>query len=417
MNTVWFESAKEKELIIKYDSDLDRFTKACIDVGSVHLHQKNVIHIAGTNGKGSTAAFIESILFAHGFSVNKFTSPHLLSFNERIRINGADISDEILLELQNKAFYLIDKFNLSYFEFATILMFMAFSKNQSDFNVIEVGLGGLLDATNVIENKLIAVITSISHDHEDILGKGINNIAKNKAGIIKNTDNVVIGYQSFLSAKNEILKTPNNHRFFIGGDHWFANEKNDCFDYVSSSFVIDNITPSLPGKHQFYNAANAIATCEKILSGGIDDKKVKNAIANTYWPARIERIKYKNHEVIVDGAHNEDGLATLIQYLKENKEKNNIGIFCCMSNKDANGMISRLEDLFDLIICPKITGPMSNRALDNLYICELIRNEKKEAISVDNVIDAIEIGSSYQKTLVIFGSLYLAGEALRVLKR
>ncbi len=367
---------------MSFENNLSRMKNACIEAGNIHKQIRGIIHVAGTNGKGSTIAFLKSILQEAGFKVNTATSPHLIKFNERINLNGVDITDNQINDIFIEYEKIIDKYNLSYFERSIFISFIAFLQNKADFNIIEVGLGGILDATNVIEGYKICVITSIGLDHCSILGNTIDKIAANKFGIINAGDDVVIGYQ----AKDFGVAG------FVGGQDWLVDK---------------TLKLGLSGDHQYYNAGNAIAVC-KILN--IDDKFIKVGLLNTKLPARLQKIG----NILIDGAHNIDGIDSLCQHLKTISEKK-IGIIAIMKDKDIEGIAERIKGLFSVIYCVNMNS-ITDRAIPSQILCNILQQNGINAIDGGFVDDLLKNDKIIkEQNIVIFGSLFLAGESLSIL--
>ena len=266
----------------------------------------NVIHIAGTNGKGSTATFLKEILEAHDLSVNIYTSPHLINFNERIRINKKLISDKNLINILEEVELKNNCNPITFFEITTAAAFIAFKRFPADINIFETGLGGRLDATNIIENKKLTIITKIGFDHEEFLGNNIQKIAKEKAGILRKNIPVVIAKQS----KDEALKTLINN----------AKDLNSMPIKVKT--ISKNTKLGLDGDFQYENASTAF-TAAKFLIPSISMSKVKQALARTSWSGRIQKLydgkifNLRKNITIIDGSHNQDGAIVLNQYISK----------------------------------------------------------------------------------------------------
>ena len=375
----WFTSNQSKMTFMSFENNLSRMKNACIEAGNIHKQMCGIIHVAGTNGKGSTIAFLKSILQEAGFKVNTATSPHLIKFNERINLNGVDITDNQINDIFIEYEKIIDKYNLSYFERSIFISFIAFLQNKADFNIIEVGLGGILDATNVIEGRKICVITSIGLDHCSILGNTIDEIAANKFGIINAGDDVVIGYQTKDFGVDG----------FVGGRDWVVDK---------------TLKLGLSGDHQYYNAGNAIAVC-KILN--IDDKFVRAGLLNARWPARLQKIG----NILIDGAHNIDGIDALCQYLNTVYGKK-IGIMATMKDKDIVAVAQKIKGVFDIVYCANIDS-VTDRAVSPHILCDILQKNGINAIDGGFINDLLKKDKIIQEqNVVIFGSLFLAGEVL-----
>ncbi len=386
----WFDSNSDLQISMKIDNNLDRFKNACIEAGSPHLKMKNIIHVAGTNGKGSTIAFLQAILKEAGFKVNATTSPHLIKFNERINLNGSDISDEQINEVYQKYEYIFNKYDLSFFEKSILIAFLAFSASDADFNIIEVGLGGTLDATNIIENPKICVITAMGLDHCAILGDTIEKIAVSKGDIIKPNAKVVIGYNQ--ESVIEVITKNRNNTFYIGNKDWFVDK---------------TLKISLQGEHQYYNASNAIAVCDLLKTEfDIPKQAIVNGLAKTIWPARMQKI----NNIIIDGAHNIEGIKELVGYLKNIQDKK-IAIMAIMKDKNIDEVCNVIKGVFETIYCVPLLGCMRQRALPPEQLANKLNQNKINAKEVKNLNDLLA-NLDNKQTTIIFGSLFLAGETL-----
>ncbi len=381
-----------------------------LQLGNPHKNLK-CFHIAGSNGKGSTAAFIASILVEHGFKVGLYTSPHFVRFNERIRINGKEISDVKIVQFVSKLEKYIDEFRPTFFELTTALAFEYFAEENVDYAVIETGLGGRLDATNVID-PLASIITSISLEHTAHLGDTLEKIAFEKAGIIKKKAPVFVGHIP-QAADNVIIDKAND-------------ENSDCF--LNFSFVIKkenylivqakerdfNIyqTPLL-GDHQLANAALSVKAVSETIEN-IKPLTVSRGIQNVLHNSKIEgRYEVFNYypRVIFDSAHNPEGVKAFIeQFVKEAKTyEERVLIFGAMKDKSIGSMLNCLIPYFDQII---ITAIQDERAANPDEIKEQIGDPK---IKTEELDDAIKYLVHFLQTpknacLVVLGSMYLLGE-------
>lgn len=270
---------------------------------------KNIIHIGGTNGKGSNVSFAKNILNAHGFSVNTYVSPHLVKLNERFQIHSHDISDTKLQKYTEEIYHALKKENLentlTYFEALTVLAFYIFANEKADFNIIEVGLGGRFDATNIIQNPLISVITSISLDHQDYLGNTYELIATEKAEIIKENSMVAIGLQ----CKNSIYEI-------------FEKKAKSVNAEIQICKKLADVSPQIDKCYQKQNANLALLAIEMIgkkLGINFDREKSIIAINQTKWKGRLDKIFIKiiKKDITVDCAHNIDGLSQFLKYLSQ----------------------------------------------------------------------------------------------------
>ncbi|QED23164.1 Bifunctional protein FolC [Candidatus Deianiraea vastatrix] len=364
------------------DFSLCKMEEALKIVGNPDKSLKNVIHVAGTNGKGSVCTFIESILQKSGYKICKYTSPHIVNFNERIVFNGRQITDDELFEISEFCREKISHLELSFFEITTIIAFIFFAKSNHDAVILETGLGGRLDATNVISKKLCAIITSISLDHMGILGDTKEKIAAEKAGIIKNCDFAICAKQE-TGVKNAIIDVANelnNGKIEILFDRndFFANgrgELNFNFTFAALNTKIYGISSGISGLHQINNASLAIACCLKLseILDKISKTSIKIGIKSAFIMGRICKIKHgeikklipnfsKTCDFIVDGSHNIDSILKLAGYIKRDKNLDKIGIFSLLSDKS----------------CDEIYEVVKNIGFKTLYICEIASTNRRE---------------------------------------
>ena len=385
------------------------------------------IHIAGTNGKGSVSRFIYNILEEHSLNVGLYTSPHLITFSERIVVGGEKISDNDLERLNNFFDKIIsekDDFKKlgapSFFELTTAICFLYFFEKKVDVAVIETGLGGRLDATDIIKKPLLSVITNISMDHENILGSSLRKIALEKAGIIKRNSVAVCGEK-----KNKIAGIIKNYALSLKADYISSNDvklfkKGDLYSYKGLNIEIKNIKLPNLASYQKYNLKLGLLSIEilymyykKSLKLKLNYNLVRSGILKFKNEGRFEIIKYKNRDVILDGAHNPDGIKNLVISLQKFfKKKNFIIIFAVMKDKDYKTILKRLSVLEGEII---FAGLNNERALDvnDLKKLSLQNHYFKKVFTADNIKDALESAAESKKkedAILVCGSLYLIGE-------
>lgn len=317
----------------KREHNLNNMYKILDSLGNPEKKLPKTIHIAGTNGKGSSQAFLKSIFTAAGFKVHSYTSPHLVYFNERINLSGDCIGDDHLNELLARVKFSCEKLSIepTFFEGTTAAALLAFSETLADILILETGIGGRVDPTNAIEEPIITLITPISYDHMEFLGGTIESIAQEKAGIIKTGVPCIISAQDkkvydILLAKCEEFGAPSFCYEYDYGINILANE----FDYLSQKYHLRFPKPSLLGDHQILNAAGAIATIMMVNDQfKITAEQITIGITNTVWPGRIQKIDpatyshlaAENIQIYLDGAHNNGGAEVLanwmMQYLSE----------------------------------------------------------------------------------------------------
>ena len=393
------------------DLSLNRLKYLLKKLGNPHNNLPPTIHIAGTNGKGSTLSFIKNILENNNYSVHTYTSPHLEKFSERIHINSKQVNANRLLRSLEYIKKINQKKPITFFEITTAAAFLLFSKHKADFLILETGLGGRLDATNIIPKKLISIITSIGIDHEEFLGNTLKKIAIEKLGIIKNTKNVIIAKQNKEVDKFilEKLKNQKNVHHF-NHDYKFKsiNSKQFVFKFQKIEKIIRK--PLLQGIHQIENASTALTAAMILKKNNFNIKlsSLGKSIYNTKWPGRIEKVKFKNKYIILDGSHNLAGAEKLNQYLKESNARPNV-IFGMLNNKKAFEFLSILKKNIDTLYPIKIPDEK------NAYTQEEIYNISKE-LHLGTVIkkNLVTINQSLMnksnKYILITGSLYLIGK-------
>lgn len=395
-------------------------------------HQKlpPTIHIAGTNGKGSTLSFLRAIFEESGYLVHSYTSPHLVFFNERIVLANKNIDDDFLNEclltckeaaLQHPAI------DVTFFEGFTVAAFLAFSRIKADVLLLETGLGGRLDATNVIDKNLLTIITPIAFDHTDFLGKTLSKIAYEKAGIIKKNCPVIIAKQkaaALATIKKQATKLQSSLNIF-GQD--FDYKKNTKSIKIRIKNKYYNLPfPSLNGQHQIENATVAIVAALNQTKLPITIDQIKSALTKTVWPARLQKItsgkftkKFSiNYQLILDGSHNLQGATTVQKFLKLHKNFRRIMIFSMLQDKDCKGFLNKIKDEIDVLIT--LTIPDESKSRDKNEILKIAQNLKINSVTANNFDDAfIKINNllmqekqSQQALVIICGSLYLAGKFL-----
>ncbi len=397
---------------------LDRITKLLDLMGNPHKKLK-FIHIAGTNGKGSTTAFISSILIESGYRTGMFTSPYIQRFTERIKVNNSEISNYELAELISQIRDCITRMvsdgfeHPTEFEIITAAAMEYFYRKNCDFVVLEVGLGGIVDSTNVVDMPEASVITTISMDHMDRLGETLGEITYHKAGIIKQNGSVVLYPQQQEAEEviNKVAKEKNAkiHKvdFSTISEKSFSLE-GQIFDYKD----YHNIKIGLLGDHQMRNAAVAIDTCEILCNKGfaISHRNIVDGMENTIWPGRLEIIN-KNPLIMIDGAHNlEGGQALDVALDKYFTQKKKIFIVGFLRDKDFNGIMDMLSSKADTIIT---VTPNNERAVPSAELAEILKsysNHVIDGLSIENGLKLAVGLADRESVICAFGSLYMIGE-------
>ena len=404
--------------------DLRRMEKLLQPLGNPHLGAKTV-HIAGTKGKGSTAAMISQVLITSGYKTGLFTSPHLHTLRERVRINGNMISEADFAALITKLKPIVEKVNdeaaygeLTTFEILTAVVFTYFENSQVDFQVLEVGLGGRLDATNVAKAD-VCVITSLSLDHTEILGDTVAKIATEKAGIIKPGCIVVSAPQVEEAIKviEQACRQQQAKLIQVGKDiTWHKTGGDLCQQIltVQSKTRDYNLTIPLLGYHQTENAATAVATLEALASVGtsISTQNIARGFSQVSWPGRLQ-ILSREPMVVADGAHNAYSMEKLVESIKDYFPNNRcLVIFGTSCDKDIPGMVRELKPLADKIIVTTSSHP---RAASIATSAEEFANLSIEVDVTENVADALSQALSKAKKtelVLVTGSLFVVAEAI-----
>ena len=370
------------------------------------------ITIAGTNGKGSTAAMTASILLSTGYKVGLYTSPHLIDVRERIVVNGKKIS---LPEFNQTIADVKDKIQrpVTYFEFLTAVAFMYFQREKVDIAVLEVGLGGRLDATNVCK-PLVSVITNIAFDHTAYLGNTLESITSEKAGIIKQNGICVTGakQKKVLDILENVCLRRRAKLYCLNRDIKIKKQKDGLLTYQGLYRNIENLKIPLVGEHQLSNAAMALATIELCAKKGFhaDDKAIHEGLENTHWEARLEILQ--SHPLfLLDGAHNPAGTEVLCRSLKNDFSYCRlILIFGALADKDYQRMLQKIAPLASVIILTQIKA---KRAVPVNDLSEAVQKMGYQTIVTQDVNEAIETGlrvAGKQDLICATGSFYLAGE-------
>ena len=405
------------------DLSLDRISRLLKLLGNPQKSLPPVIHIAGTNGKGSTLAFIRAVAEAAGLSVHAYTSPHLLRFNERIRINGEIISNQKLLKLMTEVECINGNAPITFFEITTAIALVAFSRSPSDLVLLETGLGGRLDATNVIPRPTVTALTPISYDHEGFLGNDIEGIAREKAGIIKQGSACVTSKQEPLVL--EIIKNTaenKNAPISIEGKDWWVAVKGDKLSVMSPEGQINPPLPNLIGPHQIQNAGLAIVTLAEFGDKRINRQAVAAGIKNANWPARMQRLTQgplcrqlpKNWELWLDGGHNPAAGKAISATLKNLTDGPIHFVIGLINTKSPANFLAPLRKHSKSLTAVKVVGSDSSFSADEIYmVAQKIGFQAYKANSVSEAIkEIISIEKSPSKILIC-GSLYLAGNILK----
>ena len=366
------------------------------------------IHFAGSNGKGSTLNATREILMAHGLTVGAFISPHLERANERVTINKQQISDEDFLRIANKlAEVVVNKLDgkfPSFFEFMTLLALIYFSEKALDVALLETGIGGRLDSTNVIVPE-VSVITTISLEHTDMLGDTYAQIAAEKAGIIKTGKPVVIGVKnekalSVIKETAQKLTAP----IYALNEQFFVNSHTTQFDYTGE-IRLANVELAMFGEHQIANAALAITTTQLFL-GALDEVKLRDALKHAKWEGRFEWVR---DNIVLDGAHNSEGTTALIETLQQVvPDKNYVFVYAALQDKDHGVSIGLMDQVASEIHFTQIALPRAATAQQLLE--QSTHGNKSAHADWTTLVEQKMSELSDRDVLVITGSLYFIAE-------
>ena len=368
------------------------------------------IHIAGSNGKGSTSSFIASILQEYGYKIGLYTSPHFVKFNERIVINGKQIEDEYVSAFISENENYIDEHQLTFFEVTTAMAFQYFKEMQPDYCVIETGLGGRLDSTNVL-NPLAVVITTISLEHTNVLGDTIEQIAAEKAAIIKNDSKVFTGILNQKASEIIIQKCKETKSQHFQLKEYISNDVDEVIIFPNHSAL--HLNPPLKGKYQKINSALAALTVSKTFSF-YDEQKYLNGIANVVKNTGLQgRYEYfhKNPTIIFDSAHNPEGIENfLTEFAKEagNYKKRTL-LFGAMKDKAIADMLLMLCEYFDEIMITEIQYERAAKAEEISELCKQINIPIKQLNEPAKFVRSFTTRGA-DECLVVLGSMYLLGE-------
>ena len=409
----------------KIDLSLGRTERLLAALGDPHRKLPKTIHVAGTNGKGSTVAFLRAILEAAGERVHVYTSPHLLRFNERIRLAGKLVDDATLISALEKCERVNAGQPITFFEIATAAAFDLFAETPADWLLLEVGLGGRFDATNVIEAPAASVITPVSIDHAEFLGDTVERIAYEKGGIFKRDTQGVIGYQSDDALRVlEGCARKAGAPTIVAGRDYDVREENGRLIFEDERGLLDLSAPRLAGRHQHQNAATAIATL-RTIAPTLPAHAFEQGMKTVDWPARLQRISRgrlvelapPGAEIWLDGGHNEDGARVAAAAMGERAALHDAPLVLVsglLATKDARAFLAHFTDLATRIVAVPVSGDHYGRAPAD--VAEAARDLGLFASEAATIEEAFtRIAREHWRApprILICGSLYLAGGAL-----
>ena len=415
----------------RIDLSLGRIERLLSALSNPHERLPPVVHVAGTNGKGSTIAFMRAMLEAAGKSVHVYTSPHLIDFNERIRIGrpgrGRLVDDDALEEALARCEAANRGEAITFFEITTAAAFLLFADNAADVLLLEVGLGGRVDATNVVAHPALTFVTPVSMDHPEFLGDTIEKIAVEKAGIFKRNVPAILAEQdqnalAVLEAQATRLHAP----IIVGGQDFAAREENGRFVYEDERGLLDLPLPKLVGRHQQANAGTAIAALRH-FDPAISVAAIEAGLTQAEWPARLQRLRGgrvaelgpRDAEIWLDGGHNADGGRAVAQVMADFEEKSPrplILICGTLATKETRAFLRPFKGLAQEVVAVPIAGDHYGRLPAEVALAA--QQEGIPAAASESIGSALEYLSardwSAPPRILITGSLYLAGEVLKL---
>jgi len=408
------------------DLSLTRMQRLLARLGSPHKNLPPVFHIAGTNGKGSTGAYLRAALEAAGYSVHAYSSPHLVHFHERIRLNGALIHEDELVSILTECEEVNQGDSITFFEITTVAALLAFARHKADALVLEVGMGGRLDTTNVIETAAASLITPIDLDHQSFLGDTIAKIAFEKAGILRAGVPGIIGPQrdearAVIEAQAEKQRTP----LLLWGQDFEAREENGRLVYQDEQGLLDLPGPRLFGAHQIGNAGIAICALRQVAKLPVSDEAMARGMVEAEWPARMQRLTRgpllahvpQGGELWLDGGHNPSAGRAIAATLQElnRKSPKPVTLICGMlETKDAGGFFANFAGLAEHVITISIPdAPASLKAEGLRDMAKGTGLEAEAAESLEAALTKIMRRGGTPPRILICGSLYLTGYVLR----
>lgn len=404
----YIENIKRKEK----RTNLNRMHRALEMLGNPERAYK-VIHVAGTNGKGSTVSYLTNILMEAGFSVGSFISPYVIKFNERIMYNLSYISDEDLVKYANIIYDLKLKLEeedevITFFEFITLMGLLYFKDKHVEFAVVEVGLGGVLDATNIFDHAL-RIITNIGFDHMNALGNTLSEIAEKKLGILHENEKLI-------SAVDEsLLKQFENHSKELNSCLYWVNKDikdiEESFNGVSFKYKNEEFRTPLLGIFQAYNAALAIEAVRQIMPG-ISSRTIQSALDKTVWPGRLQIIKHKPI-ILIDGGHNIHGIDAVVKSIKGLTNQKIHVLFTALKDKEIDKMLRALDEIASDYIFTTINDSRASSIMDILAV------NQKPYKAIDDYKEALSYLDNFgpDEIILVTGSLHFISLVINFLKK
>jgi dihydrofolate synthase/folylpolyglutamate synthase len=413
----------------RIDLTLDRMWRILAQLDHPERRLPPVIHVAGTNGKGSTIAFMRAVLEAAGATVHAYTSPNLVRINERYRLGrpggGALVSDAELAETLTECERINDSAPITVFEITTAVGFMLFARHPADALLLEVGLGGRFDATNVVDQPLASVITSISFDHVEYLGDSITKIAAEKAGILKPGVPAIVAPQ--VSEAREVVARQAARvgaPLHIAGEDWAVSQERGRLVFQDDDGLLDLPAPRLIGRHQFDNAGTAIATLRSVGTQKLPAAAFEAGLLAADWPARLQRLSQgrlmalvpEGSELWLDGGHNPDGgraIAAALADLEERVSRPLVLVVAMLTSKDSAGFLRNFAGLARRVVGVPIRQPTTQPAAAIAAAAQSVGIPAESSATIEDALKAIGGFNLEQPPRILAtGSLYFAGEVL-----
>ena len=401
---------------------LERIARLLARVGNPHLRLPPVLHVAGTNGKGSTCAFLRAAIEAAGLTTHVYSSPHLVRFNERIRLAGTLIADAQLAPLLEEVLDAGGDIGASFFEVTTATAFLAFARTPADACIVEVGLGGRLDATNVVPNPAVTAIAQLGIDHQSFLGDTLPQIAAEKAGIAKpGVPLVTMAYPANIADVVDRFAGTVPAPLIVEGQAWSFEARDDALHYRDGQGEVTTPLPALAGQHQPANLALAIAILRHQRALALPDAALSAAACNARWPARMQRLSPgpltallpAGAELWLDGGHNANAAEAVSIAAARVADGRPIDLILGMlENKDADAMIERFAPIARSLTAVPVPGHPHHAPADLAGRARLAGLAGSEAADLPTALAAIRADAGMSPVVLILGSLYLAGTAL-----
>lgn len=393
---------------------LERIRSLLESLGNPHLSFPSIL-IGGTNGKGSTCAILAEILTRAGYRTGLYTSPHMERFTERIRVDGKEVESEKMAELVERLRIVVENRGIgevTFFELVTAMAFLHFAEEGIDIGVVEVGMGGRLDATNILD-PIITIVTTVSKDHEEFLGRKIEEIAEEKGGIIRKGIPLITGAKGrALKVLKRIVEEKGAHLKVAGKDFHIRERGEGLFDYHGTG-IYRSLELSLKGRHQILNASLAVSAVESLAEKGfrIDERAVREGLKGVRWPGRLELLDMGGKRILLDAAHNPSGARALRAYLTTFPCRDLYLVVGMMRDKRIRDFLRPFAQLARSVI---LTQPKGERAASVETLLAISRAYNQNSTGIRDVEEALEYGlelTGKEDLLCVTGSIFLLGEA------